>query len=567
MAERTDDPVSAPAPPALAPWRGVLLPCVVVVAACAPFLDRAFHVDDPLFLWAAQQIVEAPLDPYGFEVNWYGWAMPMAEVTKNPPLACYLAAGAGALVGWSERALHAAFLAPLLAAVLGIFALARRLTAWPVMATLAAVLTPAFLVSGASVMCDTTMLAFWVWSLALWDRGLTEERPASLWAAAGLAALGALTKYFAVALLPLLLVWALARRASVRRWALPLLLPVLVLLAYQLVTASLYGRGLLLDAAAYATDRQPQDAGALAGQLLAGLAFTGGCVASALFLGPVVLRRGQLWIPIVVAAVLAGVLIAGAGPELPGDRASTLSAGALAQVALWSAVGVGVLLLAIHDLRVTREPAALLLLLWVGGTLVFASWVNWTVNGRSVLPLVPAVGILLARAGERWGARERPVALALSAAGALAFAVTWADGRLADSARDAARELVEYQGLVGSHGEEPGRLTFQGHWGFQHYAQEAGLAPLALDRDRLEPGDRVVLPGNNTNVHPLPDTHGAVVGTLRMPVPSFLSTLSREAGAGFHSSTWGPLPFAFGAVEDELYEVWEVSRALQLRRR
>jgi 4-amino-4-deoxy-L-arabinose transferase-like glycosyltransferase len=561
MAERTDDPASVPAPPALAPWRGAALPCVVVLAACAPFLDRAFHVDDPLFLWAAQQIVEAPLDPYGFELNWYGWAMPMAEVTKNPPLACYLVAGAGALAGWSERALHAVFLLPLLAAVLGIFALARRLTAWPALATLAAVLTPAFLVSGTSIMCDTTMLAFWVWALALWDQGLSEQRPASLWAAAALATLGALTKYFAVALLPLLLAWALARRASVRRWALPLMLPVLVLVAYQLVTASLYGRGLLLDAAAYATERQPQEAGALAGQLLAGLAFTGGCVASALFLGPVVLRRRQLWIPIVVAAVLAGVLLTGSGPPLPGDRAAVLSAGALAQVALWAAVGVGVLLLAIHDLRVTREPAALLLLLWVGGTLVFASWVNWTVNGRSILPLVPAVGILLARAGERRGARERPVALALSAAGALAFAVAWADGRLADSARDAAQQLVE------AHGEAPGRLAFQGHWGFQHYAQEGGLSPLALDRDRLEPGDRVVLPGNNTNVHPLPDTHGAVLDTLRAPVPAFLSTLSREAGAGFHSSTWGPLPFAFGEVQPETYEVWQVSRALQLRRR
>jgi 4-amino-4-deoxy-L-arabinose transferase-like glycosyltransferase len=561
MGERTDDPASVAAPPALASWRGALLPCVVVVAACAPFLDRAFHVDDPLFLWAAQHIVDAPLDPYGFELNWYGWAMPMAEVTKNPPLACYLVAGAGALVGWSERALHLAFLLPLLAAVLGIFALARRLTAWPAMATLAAILTPAFLVSGTSTMCDTTMLAFWVWALALWDQGLTQERSTSLWAAAVLAALGALTKYFAVALLPLMLVWALARRGSARRWVPPLLLPLLALLAYQLVTASLYGRGLLLDAAAYATDRQPQDAGALAGQLLAGLAFTGGCVASALFLAPVVLGRRQLWAPLVVGAVLAGVLLTGAGPALPGEGEAELSAGALAQVALWSAVGVGVLLLAIHDLRVTRDPAALLLLLWVGGTLVFASWVNWTVNGRSVLPLVPAVGILLARAGERRGCRQRPVALALAAAGALAFAVTWADGRLADSARDAAQQLVQV------HGEQPGRLAFQGHWGFQHYAQEAGLAPLALDRDRLEPGDRVVLPGNNTNVHPLPDTHGAVLDTLRVPVPAFLSTLSREVGAGFHSSTWGPLPFAFGAVEPETYEVWQVSRALQLRRR
>src|SRR5438270_5558613 len=43
---------------------------VVTTAALAPFLNKAFHIDDPLFLWMAQQIAKHPLDPYGFEVNW-----------------------------------------------------------------------------------------------------------------------------------------------------------------------------------------------------------------------------------------------------------------------------------------------------------------------------------------------------------------------------------------------------------------------------------------------------------------------------------------------------------------
>ena len=64
-------------------------PYVWLTVACAgsllPFIDKAFHIDDPLFLWTARQIQNRPLDFYRFNVNWYWSEMPMASVTKNPP--------------------------------------------------------------------------------------------------------------------------------------------------------------------------------------------------------------------------------------------------------------------------------------------------------------------------------------------------------------------------------------------------------------------------------------------------------------------------------------------------
>ena len=51
-------------------------PSLWLVIGCllllGPFLGKAVHVDDPLFVWAAQQICRHPLDFYGFSVNWYG---------------------------------------------------------------------------------------------------------------------------------------------------------------------------------------------------------------------------------------------------------------------------------------------------------------------------------------------------------------------------------------------------------------------------------------------------------------------------------------------------------------
>src|SRR5690349_3737829 len=83
-----------------------LLLAVATAAALLPFLDKPFHLDDPVFLWVADQIRQQPLDPYGFEANWYGVAKPMHEMNKNPPLAGYYIAAVDATVGRrSERAL------------------------------------------------------------------------------------------------------------------------------------------------------------------------------------------------------------------------------------------------------------------------------------------------------------------------------------------------------------------------------------------------------------------------------------------------------------------------------
>ena len=67
------------------------------------------------------------------------------------------------------------------------------------------------------------------------------------------------------------------------------------------------------------------------------------------------------------------------------------------QLALFIAGGLFTVALAVTDYWKSRSPDSLLLGLWVFGTFVFASLLNWTVNARSVLPLIPAAGILIVR--------------------------------------------------------------------------------------------------------------------------------------------------------------------------
>src|SRR5207248_1968901 len=126
---------------------------LILLATVAPFLGKPFNMDDPLFIWAARHIQWQPANPYGFDVNWFGTAAPMWEATQNPPLVSYYLAMAGRLFGWGEVALHAALLLPVLAAGLGTYHLARHFSGRPMLAALASIFTPVFLVSNTTVMC------------------------------------------------------------------------------------------------------------------------------------------------------------------------------------------------------------------------------------------------------------------------------------------------------------------------------------------------------------------------------------------------------------------------------
>jgi 4-amino-4-deoxy-L-arabinose transferase-like glycosyltransferase len=530
-----------------------LLLALLAGAAClVPFANKAFHIDDPLFLWAAQHIQKHPIDFYGFHVNWRSYEEPMYQVTKNPPLTCYYLALAGSLFGWSEPALHLAFLIPALAVLWGTYRLAELFGSRPLLAALATLLTPVFLVSSTNVMCDTMMLAFWVWTVVLWERGLRRGQPVLQYAAGLMIALCALTKYFGIALIPLLLVYSVAARQSWRRWLGPLLLAVAILAGYELLTGALYGRGLLGTAAHYAGASRIRAKAPPGRALVTVLAFLGGGLGGLAFIMPWLWS----WRSLGGIALAAGFLLFLANDAFenePGHQPLLL-----AQVTVFSTIGAGVLGVAVGDLWARRDPPALLLFLWIMGTFLFAGFINWTVNGRSILPLTPAVALLVTRRLEqRYGpAADKPrlAYLALFPAAALALAVTWADYHLAGSAR-CASEL-----LATTEQSRPGTVWFQGHWGFQYYMQAWGGKPWDIRSSRPEAGDRIVLPHNSSNPYPTPRQFLNKEPAIELTACRWLSTMHHETGAGFYASIWGPVPFALGPTSDELYEVYEVSQ-------
>lgn len=516
-----------------------VLLALATVLCLAPFLNKAVHVDDYLFVRSAQQILQHPLDPFGFAVNWYGFDTPCAQVTQNPPLACYYLAAVGGLFGWSEFVLHLAMLVPTVAAVLGIHTLARRYCGQPILAALLALVAPVFWLSSSTLMCDIAMVALWVWALECWLRGLDTGRQRWLATAALLVGLAALTKYFGAALLPLLLVHTVVRERRAGWKLLWLLVPLLLLAAYEYATRRLYGYGLIGGAVHYVqTDHVAKN---IWRHNIVLFSFTGGCVLPLLFFAPRLWSRWYLTAAAVLFALIVALL-----PHIEKlGKCALLEDGAprwslIVQLAFLATVGASVLPLVVTDLWRHRSADSVLLALWVVGTLFFTTAINWSINGRSLLPLVPAAAILIVRRLDRGAHSPGPGRWhrlwPLAPAALCAALVVRADAKLADNSRTAARLFHEQLG------PRPHPVWFQGHWGFQYYMEATGAKPFDRQHPPMQIGDYVITPSNNTNILRLPPELFAAAGDIEIGMGRLL-TMRIESGAGFYADEFGPMPF------------------------
>jgi 4-amino-4-deoxy-L-arabinose transferase-like glycosyltransferase len=533
------------------------LVCVLLttLGCLLPFLNKPFHIDDPLFLRAAMQIQQHPADFYGFTMNWLGTPLPMVKDFDNPPLTCYYIALVAALFGWSEPALHLAFLLPALAAAEGIFLLARRFTRHPLWAALSAVLTPVFLISATTMMCDVMCLAFWVWAVVTFEKGLERNQWKWLLTAGLLAGLATLTKFTGLALVPLLAFYGFARQRRFGPWLATLLIPMLFAVGYEWITRRLYGQGMLLAAGTFASEDRSGAQGGLWEKALIGLGFLGGCFLPVLFYLPMIWSRRLAALGLVLLVPCVAMLFwqPHFKPLLVQD--GHLHMGMFFEVAGLLAGGILVLLLAGADFWHRRDADSMLLVLWVLGLVTFAVVLNWTINGRSLLQALPAMGILLARRlDSRWpesrpGNRVWLVAPALLAA-VFSLRLTQADARLAETNRLAAQQLwIQYH-------KSGNTVWFEGHWGFQYYLEKQGGKAIDLNDPKKAGGDILIVPANASNLYEPPMELVNLVAKVDFLPDAQVAIMNNLAGAGFYASVHGPLPFVIGRIEPDRFYIF-----------
>ncbi len=524
------------------------------------FIDKPFHVDDPLFLWSAKQILKDPFDFYGIVINWNGFDLELFNIAKNPPLASFFLACWGGLFGFSETALHIGQLIFSGSLALGVYVLSRRFCGHNFWISLAVVFTPAFTVSSSNLMCDTMMLGFWVWAVHLWLLGHENSDSRTLIIASLIIACSALSKYFGVALIPLLLAYTLLKGTSREKLtrSLILLVPIFLLLVYEFYTRSAYGKGLLSEAMLFANEHSFGSENTATERALMGLTFMGGCAPLALLFAPF-LGGWKLYLSTLLSMVLIFILQSNSAVfnEFFFHEDGSHNYAFIMQSILMSCSAVLLVFLSFRDVIENRTPESFLLLLWVLGTIAFAGMVNWTISARSVFPVIVPGAILVYRALEKNTAFSRKnrnwlAAAPLVPALVLSFIVARADYSLAITVKEAAESIGEK--LRDHHGT----LWFQGHWGFQYYFEALGAKPIDFRNLLYRADETVVTPLNNSNLQSLPKERARFVERLEFEPMSWVSTFSDDIGAGFYTDMWGPLPYAFGKVEKETYVIHNI---------
>ena len=540
---------------------------VILVGCLAPFINKAIHGDEMLFIWMAEWIQKHPTDFYGFQVNMYGSTIPMWVGNYNPPLISYFLAGVAAVFGWHEIVLHAACLVVAFTAAAGIYALAKMWCDRPLLATVVAIFTPAFLVCSTTLTCDVLMLSFWIWALVCWERGLASSEQ-SWWRFAGagvLAGLAVLTKYSAVTLLPLLLILSILRTRRLGWW-LGLAVPLAMVLGYEWLTARMYGRGLLFAAAGNVQTSGLEFPGGWKAKGVIGLAFAGGSLLPLLCYAPWLWRgRALLAMGVVILGISLGICRFGGnlGLLLPWQNELTERRDFLLQVGVLTAAGVHLLLLVGAEAWGRRNIISVMLVLWIISELFFWTVLNHHLGARRYLPIVPAAAILLVR---RLGvSRENSPAggwllWPLVPAAAITLSVAMADYQLANSVRTAAEQIAAKYKPMGH------ELWFAGGYGtFQYYMEKFGGQRIDIERSLLQPGDIVVEPWcNNADVELPSDSVGWLEGLTYEPY-SWMNLYggTKSSAAGFYGADLGPVPFAVGRLPGQIYFVVRVfSRVL-----
>jgi len=85
----------------------ILFLVVLLLLCLTPFLNKAVHIDDTLWIYSARQIIKEPTNPYNFTIQWLDLPEDINPTRLiQPPLYFYLLAGAITLLGEKEFVLH-----------------------------------------------------------------------------------------------------------------------------------------------------------------------------------------------------------------------------------------------------------------------------------------------------------------------------------------------------------------------------------------------------------------------------------------------------------------------------
>jgi 4-amino-4-deoxy-L-arabinose transferase-like glycosyltransferase len=439
---------------------------LIVLVATVPFLDKAFHIDDDAYLRIARQILKDPLHPYGFSWTVGGESFHVFDHHRSPPLFNYVLAVGLRGFGESELVLHS--LSSLFTAALAwsAYALGARFSSHPLRVTVLVVLNPLVL-PGQNVMLDVPMLALGMAALAFHVHAIDRaSRPLALTGGI-LAGLAVVTKYPAILVLVVIVIYSAVRRS--RLW-LPALLAACVPIGAWCV------QNLVTEGTLHAVHQlsRPAEFGEGFGvRAMALLAILGSGFVP--FLAGVRLGVRAAWH---LAALGFSLLAAAAWVVLHQPILSIAWPRAL-EAGAFLALGELVVLLAIGRVSSRSTPGRVddaFLLAWLVLGLVAGTAAPF-VAVRHVLWAVPPAALVLMRTCPQAGPESAWQGVLVGCVALLGMGVAAADRELANLERDEVNELrLEVAHVTAG-------VYYSGEHGFAYYCSKLGIRPLLAGAD------------------------------------------------------------------------------------
>ncbi len=527
-----------------------------------PFVDKAFHMDDPMFIWAAQNILTNPLDFYSGYVNWHGTAQAMYDVNKNPPLVSYYIALIAYFFGWFEIPVHAGFILLAIGAVIGIYNLSKLYTSNAIVTAFIGLSMPVFLISSTNIMSDTLMTCLYIWAVYFWVNGVKFKNKRHLIISSLTITLAALTKYFAISLIPLLIFYTLLIERKITKDILFFAIPIVLLYFYNEMTGVFYGVKLISSAVVYSGEIEKiVSRPSLFYQILTSLTYLGGCFLTYIFF---IIKINELkkyaYIFLFIFSLSLLLYLNQSVFSHVIFKEERYDFFLILHYVLYFILGLYLLYIIISETMHNRSIEYLMLLIWFFGGLVFVVFFNWTISGRNFLPILAPVSIFVASRMQFFNSNKNnnealffSIRMVLSLA--LSLLVVLSDYNLANAQREVSKIFKERFNSIDRN------VWFQGHWGLQYYLERNGSFPIDLNHNEFKENDIAIIPLNNTNVYLFPkDSFFYKVDTIDFNFIGPFTTMSSMAMTGFYWGNYGPLPFSFTRNPMEQYLIYIVGR-------
>jgi hypothetical protein len=500
-------------------------------------LNKAFTIDDPVFLLQAEYIRKEPLNPTAMQICWTedNRCGPVSTNAANNLLMSYYLAPTLAL-GGQERAVHALQLVTLWFSIIATVSLAFRfgVDAYGACASgLLVAATPAVLAMASTAMPDVLAMTLGVIGI---ERLCAWKQDAKLY--------NAVLSALALGLAPF------------TRMHLLLLLPVAVVLLWE--------EGPMWDWRSWWAMRNRLWPLIAAGLIWVGaLALTSqrrGVGVGYFWLYPeYTLRNFRSYLfQCVVAMPLGMAWLLLRNRRIPSWLWLTITVGVVAVAlhshrrAWWFTLMAGAGALVVGDVfsQVLRKRDLHLMALALWLLIPLAALPYLHLPPKYLVACAPATALLIVHQSQtvRW--RAAALSCIVTAGVVWGSMILYADARFAGMARDAVARLIAPRVAAGD------RVWFASQWGFYWYALKAGAKPLG-NYQTLTPGDYLArgdLEGYNTLAR-LP--RAVLVDTYKLTGPGG-RTMSFVHNAGLYSNSIGELPWAWGTGEFNHYELWRL---------